>query len=53
MSTDDVLSILGSPHERSKEGEDEHWYYWIDSFGLYYFGVHFGPDGRVSFTHGN
>jgi hypothetical protein len=32
---------------------EESWYYWIDSFGAYYFGVRFDSDGWVIATHGN
>ena len=53
MSADEVVAILGTPHERYKEGDGEHWYYWLDSFDMNYFGVQFGPDGRVVSTHGN
>jgi hypothetical protein len=53
MSTDEVAVILGSPHKRFKEDDGEHWYYWIDSFGIRWFGVRFGPDGHVVGTHGN
>jgi len=53
MSTDQVTAILGTPHERYNHGDGEHWCYWIDSFSISYFGVLFGPDGRVIATHGN
>jgi len=53
MSPDEVTAILGNPHERVNHGDGERWYYWIDSFGIGYFGVLFGPDGRVIGTHGN
>lgn len=53
MTADEVVATLGRPHERHKGGEGESWYYWIDSLGLYWFAVDFGPDGRVEGTHGN
>jgi hypothetical protein len=53
MTRDEVEAILGTPHEQFKRDEEERWYYWLDSFGMGYFGVHFGPDGRVEGTHGN
>jgi hypothetical protein len=54
ISEDEVLEILGRPHERIKRGDDgERWYYWIDSFGISWVCVRFGPEGRVTGTHGN
>jgi len=53
MTRDEVVTILGSPHERYKQGDEDHWYYWIDSFGISWFGVNFGPDGQVIVTYGN
>jgi SmpA / OmlA family len=53
MTRDEVTAILGSPHEHYKRDDEESWYYWIDSFGIGYFGVRFGPKGRVIGTHGN
>ncbi len=53
MTTDEVAAILGPPHERMKSGGAESWYYWIDSFGMGWFGVRFGSNGRVIGTHGN
>ena len=38
---------------RNTDLAGEGWYYWLDSFGIGYFGVRFGPDGRVTGTHGN
>src|SRR5690348_6142072 len=35
MSKDEVAAILGTPHERHARDGEEHWYYWIDSFGIY------------------
>lgn len=53
MTPDDVIARLGTPHERTQRNDRESWYYWLDSFGIGYFGVNFGPDGRVTGTHGN
>jgi hypothetical protein len=53
MTEEEVKAILGSPHERWKRNDEEGWYYWLDSFGIRYFGVDFGPDGRVIRTYGN
>ena len=53
MSPDEVLAILGTPHQRYKRSDGESWYYWLDSFDINWFGVQFGPDGRVTSTHGN
>jgi hypothetical protein len=53
MTRDEVEAILGSPHERHKRDDEESWYYWLDSFGIGYFGVRFGPEGQVTGTHGN
>jgi hypothetical protein len=53
MSFHEVEAILGSPHQRDQLGGREQWIYWIDSFGIYYFGVDFGPDGHVTHTYGN
>ncbi len=53
MSVDEVKGVLGSPHWRNKQDNEECWYYWIDSFGIHWFGVSFGPDGRVRHTYGN
>jgi hypothetical protein len=53
MTKKEVLAILGPPHERFEEHDGESWYYWIDSFDISYFAVRFGPDGRVTGTHGN
>src|SRR5262249_24749961 len=47
MTGDEVEAILGTPHERYAHDAGESWYYWLDSFGIGYFGVRFGPDGRV------
>ena len=54
MTRAEVASILGVPHEKQDSGVGEGaWYYWIDSFGIRYFRVHFGEDGRVMNTSGN
>lgn len=53
MSAEEVVAILGTPHERHDSSEGESWYYWIDSFGITWFAVWFGPDGRVVGTRGN
>jgi hypothetical protein len=53
MARDEVEAVLGRPHERFQSEDGEGWYYWLDSFGMGYFGVRFGPDGRVIGTHGN
>jgi hypothetical protein len=50
MTADEVVATLGTPHERYRQDDAERWYYWIDSFGLSWFGVAFGPDGRVEHT---
>jgi hypothetical protein len=53
MTAEEVVAILGTPHERYKLDERESWYYWIDSFGIQWFAVNFGPDERVIRTYGN
>jgi hypothetical protein len=53
MSADEVVAVLGTPHERVKEKDGESWYYWIDSLGIDWFRVSFGPDGRVTETWSN
>jgi hypothetical protein len=53
MTREEVVAILGSPHERYESDDRENWYYWIDSFGIRYFAVQFRPEGRVTGTHGN
>jgi hypothetical protein len=54
MSADKVVEILGTPHKRHKNHRGgETWYYWIDSFGAFWFAVDFEPDGYVIDTHGN
>jgi outer membrane protein assembly factor BamE (lipoprotein component of BamABCDE complex) len=51
MSVDQVVAILGTPHERHTQGDEEHWYYYIDSFGMTLFGVDFDSQGRVVRTY--
>jgi hypothetical protein len=53
MTAEEVVAVLGPPHERWKKGDGETWCYWIDSFGAYWFAVDFGEDGRVASTYGN
>ena len=53
MSGEEVVAILGNPHERYLKNGGENWLYWIDSFGLGWFGVDFGPNGYVVRTYGN
>ncbi len=53
MSGEEVVAILGNPHEHYLKNGGENWLYWIDSFGLGWFGVDFGPDGYVVRTYGN
>jgi hypothetical protein len=53
MTGEEVVAVLGTPHERHEQDEGECWYYWIDSFGISWFAVRFGRDGRVVGTHGN
>ena len=53
MTSDEVVAALGTPHERHKEDSGESWYYWLDSYGIGWFGIRFGPDGRVVRTYFN
>jgi len=54
MTSDQVRALLGSPHERVTGYEGtEHWYYWIDSFGVRYFAVSFNSASQVDGTGGN
>jgi hypothetical protein len=53
MSQDEVVAILGPPHRRYEQNGNECWQYYIDSFDIRWFGVDFGPDGRVTHTYGN
>jgi len=51
MSGDEVVAILGPPHERQSINGHENWYYWLDSFGMDSFCVTFGADGRVMYAY--
>ena len=53
MSADEVQATLGRAHERCTQHDGEQWYYWIDAYGIRWFCVRFGPEGRVTGTHGN
>ena len=53
MKPDEVQAILGSPQRRYSRNGEERWYYYLDSFGMFWFGVDFGPDGHVNTTYGN
>ncbi len=53
MSGDEVKAILGPPHQRNKNNDRETWIYWTESYGGYWVGVDFGPDGRVTNLYGN
>lgn len=53
MSADEVVAVLGTPHERYKDEDGETWFYWIDSLGIDWFRVSFGQDGRVTETWSN
>jgi hypothetical protein len=53
MSFDQVVSILGTPHQRTKNTHGEMWLYWIDSFEVQWVGLDFGPDGHVINMYGN
>jgi hypothetical protein len=53
MTADEVTAVLGTPHERDEQDGRKSWFYWIDAFGISWFGVDFGPDGRVKYTYGN
>ncbi len=50
MSKAQVLSILGTPHERFANDRAETWYYWADSFGVTFSRIYFDPEGRVTHT---
>ena len=41
MSPAEVEAILGTPHNRTKYGKEAQWLYWIDPYGIRWFGVHF------------
>ena len=53
MTQKEVETILGPPHQRDTLGGREQWIYWIDSFAIFYCGVDFGPDRRVTSIYGN
>lgn len=53
MARDEVRTILGPPHQRNRANDRETWIYWSNSFAGNRFDVEFGPDGRVTRTHGN
>jgi outer membrane protein assembly factor BamE (lipoprotein component of BamABCDE complex) len=53
MTPAEVRTLLGPPHETHAQAGEESWYYWLDSFGARWFGVYFGPDGRVKSTGGD
>jgi hypothetical protein len=53
MSQKEVETILGPPHQRCARGGREQWIYLIDSFGISWCGVDFGPDGHVVAIYGN
>ena len=53
MSPAEVEAILGKPHDCTKFGKEERWLYWIDPYGIRWFGVHFGADQHVASTYGN
>src|SRR5262249_20102479 len=44
MSADEVMGAMGPPHKRTIENGESKWYYYVDSFGMSWFGVDFGPD---------
>ena len=53
MTSEDVLTKLGKPHEYYKDAEGESWFYWLDSYGIMWFGVYFYADGTVKGTSFN
>jgi hypothetical protein len=55
MSADEVRETLGTPHSirEGHGGQGETWYYWTDAFGLGYFRVQFGSDGRLDGVSSN
>ncbi len=54
MTADEVRAALGNPHEVHDYPEGGgHWYYWLDWFSIDWFGVLFGPDGRVTASGGS
>jgi hypothetical protein len=53
MTRDDVLAILGTPHETHNRGDEETWMYYLDSFGMGWFAVYFDINGHVYSQGGN
>ncbi len=53
MSAGEVVAILGRPHERPWRDNGETYIYWIDSCGIFYCAIDFGPDKRVTNIYGN
>jgi ABC-type dipeptide/oligopeptide/nickel transport system permease component len=53
MAPEEVIAVLGPPHERVMTGNGENWYYWRDSFDINWVCVEFGTDGRVFRTRSN
>jgi SmpA / OmlA family len=53
MSQEDVIEVLGTPHERINKADGETWCYWLDSFGMGLFWVYFDANGRVIGAYGN
>jgi hypothetical protein len=51
MRKEEVLTTLGTPHQRIENDVEERWYYWVDLYGETTFCVRFGPDGRVKDTY--
>jgi hypothetical protein len=48
MSRDEVQAILGPPHRRSlNANREETWTYFWEWYGVGFYAVKFGPDGRV------
>jgi len=53
MTREEVISVLGAPHQTSQQEKREDWYYWCDACDLFWIGVEFRADGRVHGTYGN
>lgn len=53
MTRDEVRGLLGNPHQVHSLHGEESWSYYLDPFGIDWFGVSFGPDGRVISTGGS
>jgi outer membrane protein assembly factor BamE (lipoprotein component of BamABCDE complex) len=53
MTPEQVIAILGPPHDRHSGDDGEHWYYSKDSFGIDWFKVEFDPQARVRTTWSN